>query len=264
MGAGARKERRHGARAPCLRVWLASRWFSGSAVRPGAAKPRRSPWRSAGRARDAHPARAGRARGRVPTAPRPRRLLFHGTRRAVPTARATHRSSLHDCARSPHLRAALLGRPESAARAHPASRGSFRRASASSRQVRRAGSSGCAWRRCLGLEHTPAAPAGSPQPRAKARSGRPGSEVRCGSGRRSTRRTRRGACPAASLDPAQVIGSAARLPPGLPVGPLALRPHVAVGLPLSLDPRSAQLYYEVAFEANQPDEVSAIARGLRF
>lgn len=219
--------------------WLASRCFSGSAVRPDAAWPRRSPWRPVGCARDAHPARAGRARGRVPTAPRRRRLLFHGTRRAVPTARATHRSSLHVRARSPHLRAALPDRPERAEPAQPASRRSSRRTSASSRRVRPSGSSGCAWRRCLGLEHTPAAPAGSPEPRTKARSRRPGSAVRCGAGRRSTRRTRRGACPAASSDPAQVIGSAARLPPGFPVGPLALRPHVAVGLPLSLDPGSA-------------------------
>jgi len=96
---------------------------------------------------------------------------------------------------------------------------------------------------------------GRATPRTKARSRRPGRVVRCGSGRRSARRTRHGACPAASLDPAQVIGSAARLPPGLPVGPLALRPHVAVGLPLSLDPRSAQLYYEVAFEANRSGAV---------
>lgn len=228
---------------------------SGSAVRPGAARPRRSPWRPVGCARDAHPARAGRARGRVPTAPRPRRLLFHGTRRAVPTAQATHRSSLHDRAPSPHLRASLLG-PEPAPTLTSPEPARSAPASASSRVVRFAGSSGCTWRWCLGLEHTPAAPAGAT---GGAHAGaEPSTRERRPVWVRTTLRASHAArgMPGRFLDPAQVIGSAARLPPGLPVGPLALRPHVAVGLPLSLDPRSAELYYEVAFRANRPARVS--------
>jgi len=123
---------------------------SGSAVRPGAAELRRSPRRSVPCARDAHPARAGRARERVPTAPRLRQLLLHGTSRAVPTARASHRSSPYVRAQSPHPRATFrIPRPASPAPRSAAADSDG--ASACSGGVRCGGSTAVAWRRCLGF-----------------------------------------------------------------------------------------------------------------
>jgi len=210
---------------------------SGSAARPGAAKLRRSPWRSPRCARDAHPARAGRARERVPTAPRLRQLLLHGTSRAVPTARASHRPSLYIRAQSPHPRAAFrTPRPASPV---PRSEGA-RSASACSAGVRCGGSTAVAWRRCLGFWARPGRADGMDGRRARRR-GAVDPEEWSAMGSDYAPRVARGTGHARPLLWIPRKSSVRQLgcPPGFPVGPMALRPHVAVGLPLSLDPRSA-------------------------